>query len=113
MIATASGKVLPPVLNIVHYKLRITTVSVHLCVQILSAHLLWSISSCSSGFVLVSPSHTHQGKELILKALITSRSWFFAVVNSMPDHIEKEMTKTMKDFIWDGNKRGLMNRLHG
>src|SRR5882724_743903 len=26
----------------------------------------------------------------------------------MPDHIEKEMTKIMKDFVWDGNKRGLM-----
>src|SRR5882724_6668089 len=51
---------------------------------------------------------TLQGKELILKALITSRSWFLAAVNSMPDHIENEMTKMMKDFIWDGNKRGLM-----
>jgi len=26
----------------------------------------------------------------------------------MPDHIENEMTKIMKDFIWDGNKRGLV-----
>src|SRR5882724_925167 len=56
MIATASGKVLSPVLNIVHYKLRITTASVYLCVQILSAPLLWSISGCSSGIVIVSPS---------------------------------------------------------
>jgi len=47
-------------------------------------------------------------KKLILKALITSRSWFLAAVNGMPDHIENEMTKIMKDFIWDGNKRGLM-----
>ena len=37
-----------------------------------------------------------------------SRSWFLAAVNGMPDHIENEMTKIMKDFIWDGNKRGLM-----
>jgi len=48
------------------------------------------------------------GKELILKALITSRSWFPAAVNGMLDHIENEMTKIMQDFIWDGNKRGLM-----
>ena len=26
----------------------------------------------------------------------------------MLDHIENVMTKIMKDFIWDGNKRGLM-----
>src|SRR5882672_6477437 len=26
----------------------------------------------------------------------------------MPDHIEKEMTRIMKDFIWDGNQRVLM-----
>src|SRR5882724_5715000 len=37
-----------------------------------------------------------------------SRSWFLAAVNGIPDHIEKEMTKIMKDFIWDGNTRGLM-----
>jgi len=47
-------------------------------------------------------------KELILKALITSRSWFLAAVNGMPDHIQNEMTKIKNDFIWDGNKRGLM-----
>ena len=33
---------------------------------------------------------TLRGKELILKALITSRSWFLAAVNGMPDHIEKK-----------------------
>ena len=32
---------------------------------------------------------TLHGKELILKALITSRSWFLAAVNGMPDHIER------------------------
>ena len=48
------------------------------------------------------------GKELILKALITSRSWFLVAVNGMPDHVLNEMTKIIKDFIWDGNKRGLM-----
>src|SRR5467141_3258522 len=51
-ITTASGKVPPPVFNIVHYKLRITTVSVYLCVQILSAFPLWSISGSSSGIVI-------------------------------------------------------------
>jgi len=51
---------------------------------------------------------TLRGKELVLKALVTSRSWFLAAVNGMPDHIEREMTKTMKDFVWNGNQRGLM-----
>ena len=37
-----------------------------------------------------------------------SRIWFLAAVNGMPDHIENEMTKIMKDLIWDRNKRGLM-----
>src|SRR5882672_624408 len=48
------------------------------------------------------------GKELILKALVTSKSWFLVAVNGMPDNIEKEMTRIMKYFIWDGNQRGLM-----
>src|SRR5882672_4620524 len=61
--------------------------------------------------VWVGSHPTLQGKELILKALVTSRSWFLVAVNGMPDHIEKEMTRIMKDFIWDGNQRGLM-RLH-
>jgi len=51
---------------------------------------------------------TLRGKELILKVLVTSRSWFLVAVNGMPDHIEKEIIKIMKDFIWDGNQRGLM-----
>ena len=51
-----SGKVPPLVFNIIHYKLRITTVSMYLCVQILSAHTSWSISGCSSGIVIVFPS---------------------------------------------------------
>src|SRR5467141_5447208 len=55
-ITTASGKVLPLVFNIVHYKLRITTASVYLWVQVLSACPLRSISGCSSGIVIVSPS---------------------------------------------------------
>src|SRR5882672_5995567 len=50
---------------------------------------------------------TLRGKELILKALVTSKSWFLAAVNGIPDHIEKEMTRIMKDFIWDRNQRGL------
>src|SRR5882672_12855502 len=32
------------------------TASVYLCVQLLSARPLWSISGCSSGIVIVSPS---------------------------------------------------------
>src|SRR5882672_2230427 len=55
-ITTVSGKVPPLVFNIVHYKLKITTASVYLCVQILSAHPLKSISGCGSGIVVVSPS---------------------------------------------------------
>src|SRR5882724_7519053 len=58
--------------------------------------------------VWITSHPTLQGKELILKALITSRSWFLAAVNGMLDHIENVMTKIMKDFIWDGNKRELM-----
>src|SRR5882672_5138557 len=41
------------------FSLRITTASVYLCVQILSACPLWSISGCSSGIVIVSPSQVH------------------------------------------------------
>jgi hypothetical protein len=51
---------------------------------------------------------TLRGKELILKALVTSRSWFLATVNRMPEHIEKEMTQNIKNFLWDGRERGLM-----
>jgi len=58
--------------------------------------------------VWASSHPTLRGKELVLKALVTSRSWFLAAVNGMPDHIEREITKTMKDFIWNGNQRGLM-----
>src|SRR5882672_3356565 len=47
--------------NIVHYKLRITTASAYLCVQILSARPLRSISGCSSGIVIVLPSHLASG----------------------------------------------------
>ena len=32
---------------------------------------------------------TLPGRELILKSLLMSRSWFLAVVNGIPDHIEK------------------------
>ena len=48
-----------------------------------------------------------RGKELILKALVTSRVWFLATVNGMPDIIEKEMTRNMKNFLWN-NQRGLI-----
>ena len=48
---------------------------------------------------------TFRRKELILKALITSKSWFLATVNGMPKHIQIEMERNMKDFLWDGRKR--------
>ena len=54
---------------------------------------------------------TFRGKELILKALITSRSWYLATVNGMLGHVEKTMTKNMKDFLWNGDERGLMEFL--
>src|SRR5882724_2234955 len=43
---------------------------------------------------------TLRGKELILKALIMSISWFLAAVNGMPDQIENEMTKIMNYLGW-------------
>jgi len=46
--------------------------------------------------VCTASNPTLRRKELILKALITSRSWFLAAVNGMPDHIENEMTKIMR-----------------
>ena len=51
---------------------------------------------------------TFRGKKLILKTLITSKSWFLATVNGMPKHIQIEMEKNMKDFLWDGRKKGLI-----
>ena len=52
---------------------------------------------------------TFRGKELILKALTTSKSWFLATVNGMPKHIQREMEKNMKDFLWDGRKKRANN----
>ena len=51
---------------------------------------------------------TFRGKELILKALTMSKSWFLATVNRMPRHIQKEMEKNMMDFLWDRRKKGLI-----
>ena len=51
---------------------------------------------------------TFRGKELLLKALTTSKSWFLATINGMLKHIQKEMEKNMKDFLWDGRKKGLI-----
>ena len=51
---------------------------------------------------------TYRGKELILKALVMSRAWFLATVNGMPRHIEGKMRKRMKDFLWNGQQRALM-----
>ena len=55
----------------------------------------------------MAPPHTPPplgGKELILKALIMTRTWFLAAVNAIPVHIEKYMIKIIIYFIWDGNK---------
>src|SRR5467141_3151410 len=71
-ITTVSGKVLPLVFNIVHYKLGITTASVYLCVQILSAHPLRSISGCSSGIVIVPPSQASLEDKILYNAVIGS-----------------------------------------
>ena len=49
---------------------------------------------------------SYRGKELILKALITSRAWFLATVNGMPKDIEKQMSKLIRDFLWDGRRNG-------
>ena len=51
---------------------------------------------------------TFRGKELILQALTMSKSWFLATINGMPKHIQREMEKNMKDFLWDGRKKGLI-----
>lgn len=40
-----------------------------------------------------------RGKELLLKALVQSRTLFLATVNGMPKDIEKIMTKQMKNFL--------------
>ena len=47
-------------------------------------------------------------KELILKAIITSKAWFLVTVNGMPEHIEMQMVQNMKEFLWGKQKKGLM-----
>ena len=47
-----------------------------------------------------------RGKELILKALVTSQGWYLATVNEMPKYIEKELEKEMRNFTWDNKKKG-------
>lgn len=49
-----------------------------------------------------------RGKELLLKSLIQSRALFLATVNGMPQNTEKQMTRLMKDFLWN-NKKGLLD----
>ena len=51
---------------------------------------------------------SYKGKELIAKALIISRALFLATVNGMPEMIMKAMQEQIKDFIWDGKRKGLM-----
>ena len=50
-----------------------------------------------------------KGKELVLKSLIQSRALFLATVNYMPEDIKKRMEKQMRNFMWDGKERGMMN----
>lgn len=45
-----------------------------------------------------------KGKELILKALITSRAFFLATVNGIPNDIIEIMHKEMANFLWDGKR---------
>lgn len=49
-----------------------------------------------------------KGKELIAKALIQSRAIFLATVNGMPKAVQDKMDKLIKDFIWNGKSRGLL-----
>jgi len=53
-------------------------------------------------------SLSSKGKELILKALIQSRTLYLATANEMPKNIAQRMTRQMKSFIWE-DKRPLMN----
>jgi len=47
-------------------------------------------------------------KRIYTKGINNVHKLVLGEINGMPDHIEKEMTKIMKDFIWDRYKRGLM-----
>ena len=51
---------------------------------------------------------SYRGKELILKALVMSRAMFLTTVNGMPEEVKQRMQSIMKDFMWDGKKRGKM-----
>lgn len=50
---------------------------------------------------------SYKGKELVLKALVTSRTLFLATVNGISNNMIEEMHKEMKKFLWD-NKRSSM-----
>lgn len=47
---------------------------------------------------------TLQGKVLLLKALIASRSLYLATVNGMPYEVERIMEKQMRAFLWNDTK---------
>lgn len=49
---------------------------------------------------------TFRGKELLAKALITSRAWFLATVNGMPKGIMTEMHQLIRNFLWDNRRNG-------
>jgi ribonuclease HI/exonuclease III len=49
-----------------------------------------------------------KGKEILLKTLIQSKAVFLATVNGMPKDIEDRMQRNMKDFLWEGKKKGLV-----
>jgi hypothetical protein len=48
-----------------------------------------------------------KGKELVLKALVTSRTLFLATVNGISNSLINEMHKEMRKFLWD-DKRSCM-----
>ncbi|KAI6139649.1 hypothetical protein BKA82DRAFT_3988157, partial [Pisolithus tinctorius] len=53
---------------------------------------------------------TLRGKELLSKSLVQSRAMYLATVNTMPQHIEYQMTKLIKNFLWNNKKRGLLDK---
>jgi hypothetical protein len=50
-----------------------------------------------------------KGKKIIIETLIYSLAQYLATVNGMPNHVERAMWKQIKDFIWDGKQRGMVN----
>jgi ribonuclease HI/exonuclease III/chemotaxis regulatin CheY-phosphate phosphatase CheZ len=51
---------------------------------------------------------SYKAKEMIAKSLLQSRAMFLATVNGMPKDVMEKMKEIMKDFLWDGRKRGYL-----